>query len=200
MRTLVFAHGANSPMDSDWMNGMARGLVDRKVSVVRFEFPYMAQRRKTGQRRPPDARPLLLQSFRDILKKYALPSHRVYLGGKSMGGRMASLVADELGVRGLVLLGFPFHAPGRPPGDRILHLKETATRTLIVQGERDPMGNREEVSSYRLSNNIRFLWLKDGDHDLKPRRRSGHTFEGHRERALEEIDCFITDGEDQADR
>ena len=96
------------------------------------------------------------------------------IGGKSMGGRVASMVADDLlsrgAITGLLCLGYPFHPPGKPENLRTQHLEELKTPTLICQGTRDEFGTREEVAGYALSGSIRILWLEDGDHDLKPRK------------------------------
>ena len=102
------------------------------------------------------------------------------------------MVADSEGVAGCVCLGYPFHPPGRPEKLRTAHLEELVTPTLIVQGERDPFGTREEVGGYRLSPAIRCEWLPDGDHSLKPRQRSGHTEAGHLAAAVAAIDTFVT--------
>ncbi|MDJ0948284.1 MAG: dienelactone hydrolase family protein [Alphaproteobacteria bacterium] len=171
--TVALAHGAGAPMDSDWMDAVATVLAARGLRVARFEFPYMARRRADGKRRPPDRQPVLLDCWRAVVA--ALGADRLVIGGKSMGGRMASLVADETGVRGLVCLGYPFHPPGKPEKTRTEHLETLRTPTLILQGERDPFGGREEVSGYRLSAAIRLYWLADGDHGFKPRKASGRT-------------------------
>lgn len=96
------------------------------------------------------------------------------IGGKSMGGRVASMVADELHrdgkAAGLLCLGYPFHPPGRPDRPRTRHLETLETPALICQGTRDPFGTREDVESYRLSDRIGILWLEDGDHDFSPRK------------------------------
>ena len=101
-----------------------------------------------------------------------MESKTLLIGGKSLGGRIASLVADETEVAGLVCLGYPFHPTGKPEQLRIEHLKSIHTTTLIVQGERDPFGNRQEVAGYKLSKHIRVHWLPDGDHSFKPRKAS----------------------------
>ena len=112
-----------------------------------------------------------------------------------MGGRIASLVADEIGARALVCLGYPFHPAGKPElaekPERVGHLAELATPALIVQGTRDALGNAEEVSSYTLASGIQLFWLPDGDHSLKPRKRSGYTLEGHLDAAAEQIAGFL---------
>jgi predicted alpha/beta-hydrolase family hydrolase len=172
-RTLVLAHGAGAPMDSPFMAAFAEGLGARGLRVARFEFPYMRARRETGGRKPPDRAPLLLDCWRAVIAQ--VDARSLVIGGKSMGGRMASLIADETGVAGLVCLGYPFHPPGRPEKTRTEHLAALATPTLIVQGERDALGGRAEVEGYALSPAIRLHWLADGDHSFKPRKASGRT-------------------------
>jgi hypothetical protein len=113
------------------------------------------------------------------------------IGGKSMGGRIASMVADEAGVLGLVCLGYPFHPPGQPRKLRVAHLEGLETPTLIVQGERDAFGTREEISRYRLSKKIRFLFLEDGDHSFKPRVSSGRTEEQNLSEAVALVTGFL---------
>ena len=174
-RTLILAHGAGAPMDSTFMQSFAEGIGLHGIRVVRFEFSYMRARRDSGSRRPPDREPVLLEAWRQAYRQ--LSAGQTWIGGKSMGGRMASLVADELGVAGLVCLGFPFHAPGKPPGARIAHLATLASPALIVQGTRDPFGPLADVSGYDLSDTIALHWIQDGDHDLVPRKASGRTLE-----------------------
>lgn len=188
--TVVLAHGAGAPMDSPFMNAMARGLAEQGLRVARFEFPYMRHRREGRGTRPPDREPVLLQTWRDAVAALG-GGDRVVIGGKSMGGRMASLVADELGVRGLVCLGYPFHPPSKPTSLRVKHLEPLRTPTLIVQGTRDALGSREEAEGYTLSPAIRFLWLEDGDHSFKPRVSSGHTEKGHLAAAIAAVAGFV---------
>jgi predicted alpha/beta-hydrolase family hydrolase len=170
--TLLLAHGAGAPMDSATLSAAARALAGAGLRVARFEFGYMAARR-TGGRRPPPRADTLKGEYRDAVAALGARGPLV-LGGKSMGGRVASMVADELHgegkVAGLLCLGYPFHPPGRPGQLRTAHLETLATPALIVQGTRDPFGTREEVSGYRLSPAIEVFWLEDGDHDLKPRK------------------------------
>jgi len=172
--TLALAHGAGAPMDSPFMAFFAEGLAARGVRVARFEFPYMAARRADGRKRGPDRPAVLLATWLDVIDRLGGPK-RLVIGGKSMGGRIASLVADEAGVAGLICLGYPFHPAGRPATLRTAHLGDLATPTLIVQGTRDPLGSRDEVAGYPLSAAIRLCWIEDGDHDLTPRQRSGRT-------------------------
>ncbi len=189
---LILAHGAGAPMDSDFMNPMAAQLAARGVGVLRFEFPYMAQRRLDGGKRPPNPKPKLLECWREV---YALVRPLVAgplaIGGKSMGGRMASLLADELGADALVCLGYPFYAAGKPEKPRTEHLAELHTPTLIVQGERDALGNRAAVEGYVLSSTIQLCWLVAGDHDLKPLKASGFSHEQHIEAAADAVSAFL---------
>ena len=186
--TLILAHGAGAPMDSQWMAEMAERLAVRGVNVLRFEFPYMAQRRRDGGKRPPNPQPVLLECWREVfseVRRHVAGS--IAIGGKSMGGRMASLLADELGVDALVCLGYPFYAAGKPEKPRVAHLAHVKTPTLIVQGERDALGNREAVEAYTLSPAIEVHWLVAGDHDLKPLKASGYSHAQHLEAAADRI-------------
>ncbi|GLK90618.1 alpha/beta family hydrolase [Pseudomonas turukhanskensis] len=191
--TFILAHGAGAPMDSPFMETMAQRLAAQGVAVARFEFPYMAQRRIDGGRRPPNPQARLLDEWRAV---YAAVRQQVAgalaIGGKSMGGRMASLLADELGADALVCLGYPFYAAGKPEKPRVAHLAELRTPTLIVQGERDALGNREAVKQYALSAQIEVLWLAAADHDLKPLKASGFTHEQHLQQAAEAVTAFLT--------
>ena len=190
--TLILAHGAGAPMDSSFMQAMALGLTEQGVRVVRFEFAYMAQRRVDGRKRPPNPQAQLLQQWRDV---HAQVRHRVTgpvaIGGKSMGGRMASLLADELEASALVCLGYPFYAAGKPEKPRVAHLAELRTPTLIIQGERDALGNREAVAGYELSAAIELHWLQAADHDLKPLKASGFSHEQHLATAAGQIAAFL---------
>ena len=186
--TLILAHGAGAPMDSAWMTGMAERLAARGVSVLRFEFPYMAQRRLDGGKRPPNQQAKLLECWHEVFTEVRRHvAGQLAIGGKSMGGRMASLVADELQAHALVCLGYPFYAAGKPEKPRVAHLAELQTPTLIVQGERDALGNREAVEAYMLAPGIEVSWLVSGDHDLKPLKASGFTHEQHLDAAADKI-------------
>ncbi|WP_454255350.1 alpha/beta fold hydrolase [Pseudomonas sp. Marseille-Q8238] len=190
--TLILAHGAGAPMDSSFMQQMAALLAARGVTVVRFEFPYMAARRQDGGRRPPNPQTQLLACWREVYAAVrAQVTGPVAIGGKSMGGRMASLLADELGADALVCLGYPFHPPGKLDKPRVAHLAELRTCTLIVQGERDALGKRETVSGYTLSPAIELHWLVAADHDLKPLKSSGWTHEQHLISAADAIAEFL---------
>lgn len=191
VHTLVLAHGAGGAMDTPFLNIVARGVAEYGIRVVRFEFPYMAARR-SGEKRggAPDRQPVLLQAWRDAVAELG-GGAKVAIGGKSLGGRMASMVADELGVRRVVCLGYPFHPPGQPARLRTEHLEILATPALIIQGTRDPFGPREEVVTYRLSPTIEIEWLEDGDHSFKPRKSSGFTVEDHLKTAIRRTAEFL---------
>jgi len=188
--TVALAHGAGAPMDTPFMTFFAEGLATAGHRCVRFEFPYMAARRKSGARKPPDRQPVLLETWRSVIA--GLGADRLVIGGKSMGGRMASLVADEAKVRGLICLGYPFYGAGRKDKPRIEHLLTLKTHTLICQGERDPMGDRASISALKLPRSLKVHCLPDGDHDLKPRRASGRSHDDNLTDALDAALAFLT--------
>ena len=188
--TVVLAHGAGAAMDSPFMNTIAAGLGGRGLRVLRFEFPYMARRREDGKRRGPDKAEKLLASWREAVEELG-PAGRLVIGGKSLGGRIASMVADDCGVAGLVCLGYPFHPPGSPEKLRTAHLAALAMPALILQGTRDPFGTPEEIEGYDLSPRVSVEYLEDGDHSFKPRKRSGRTEEQNLEEAIAAIDRFV---------
>lgn len=192
--SLILAHGAGAPMDSPFMQRMAELLAVHGVGVLRFEFPYMAQRRQGGGKRPPNPQAQLLECWREVWREVRQQvAGPLAIGGKSMGGRMASLLADELGADALVCLGYPFYAVGKPEKPRVVHLAELRTPTLIVQGERDALGDRLAVSGYALAPNIAIEWLAAADHDLKPLKASGFTHEQHLQHAAAAVAVFLTD-------
>ena len=194
---VVLAHGAGAPMDSPFMAAFAEGIGAAGIRVARFEFPYMARRREDGKRRPPDREPALIARWNavvDGLRRTGTPRRRLFVGGKSMGGRIASLIADEAEAEGLICLGYPFHPPGRPERARVAHLGSLRTPTLVVQGERDPLGTREDVAGYALSAAIRLHWLADGDHGFRPRKASGRTEARNREEGIRAVVDFVGQG------
>lgn len=187
--TVALAHGAGAAMDTPFMTRFAIGLAGRGYRVVRFEFPYMASFRKTGKRKPPDREPVLRQTWLKVVAE--LGHDGLVIGGKSMGGRIASLIADEAGVAGLICLSYPFHPVGKPDQLRVQHLQTIKTPTLILQGERDPFGDREEVADYKLPRAVQVKWLQDGDHSFKPRKSSGRSEQENWTTALGEIVLFL---------
>ena len=185
---LALTHGAGAPVDDAFFESLVGLLVERKIRVARFEFPYMRKRREDGKRRGPDRAPVLQACWRAVADELG---SAWAIGGKSMGGRVASMVADEVGAAGLVCLGYPFHPPGRPTTLRVDHLRELATPALVLQGTRDTFGTPEEVAGYPLAAGITVHWLEDGDHSLKPRKRSGRTLEQNLAEAADQIAGFL---------
>jgi predicted alpha/beta-hydrolase family hydrolase len=194
---LLLAHGAGGAMTSPFLETIARLFAERGIEVSRFEFDYMAGRRLGGKRKPPPRAELLRDEYikATAATRRQCSGKRLFIGGKSMGGRVASLVADELAaagdISGLVCLGYPFHPPGKPENLRTAHLETLKCPTLIVQGERDPFGSKAEVESYKLSPEISFAWASDGDHDLGPRGNSGFTRAANLAAAADAIDAFV---------
>ncbi|GHF05146.1 alpha/beta fold hydrolase [Pseudolysinimonas yzui] len=190
--TLVLAHGAGAAMDSRGMTDVASRIAARGVRVVRFEFAYMASRRSGGRRPPPRAE-TLLDEYRAVLAEVG---GRPVIGGRSMGGRVASMIAGsefEAGsIAGLACLSYPFHPPAAADRPRTAHLVDLRVPTLIVQGTRDPFGSPDEVAGYGLGESIEVLWLDDGDHDLRPRKAvSGHTHAQHLDTAADAVAAFV---------
>lgn len=177
--SILLAHGAGAPMDSPAMTAIAKSLAEAGLRVARFEFDYMASRRTSSSRKPPPRAETLKPEY--VAAIAALKARGpLIIGGKSMGGRIASMIADEHHAAGLLCLGYPFHPVGKPTQLRTAHLAELRTPTLIVQGTRDPFGTQGEVATYKLSKAIKILWLEDGDHDLRPRKAvSGFSMADH---------------------
>jgi predicted alpha/beta-hydrolase family hydrolase len=200
--TLVLAHGAGAPMDSPFMAAVAAGLGERGLRVARFEFAYMRARREGGRRPAPDREPQLRSAWLETIETIETIAERcggprLWIGGKSLGGRIASMVADEAGVRGVVCLGYPFRPPGAPPAAaarRTAHLRDLRTPALIVQGTRDSFGGPAEVRGYALSPSIRVHWIEDGDHSLVPRKSSGRTAEQNLAEAVAAVAEFVRGG------
>lgn len=173
---LLFAHGAGAGQQSAFMRQFVTSLAERGVQVLCIDFPYMQKMLETGTRRPP---PPIAQTLAKFSEWYmlldSLMEGPLWIGGKSMGGRVATLLASQQACPGVVVAGYPFHPLKAPDKLRLDHWPMTGCPMLILQGERDPLGTREEVASYTLPVNARLAWLKDGDHDFKPRRSSGLT-------------------------
>lgn len=171
--TLILAHGAGAAMDSPSMTLFAGAFGAAGLRVIRFEFGYMAARRE-GHRRPPPRAEKLIGEFKSVVAE-ADAQMPLLIGGKSMGGRVASMAADDLyregKIAGLVCLGYPFHPPAKPTQLRTAHLEELRTPAIIFQGTRDPFGTQYEAEKYSLSSRIELVWMEDGDHDLKPRKK-----------------------------
>jgi predicted alpha/beta-hydrolase family hydrolase len=191
--TLMLAHGAGAAMDSGWMTVFCGLLGERGIRTARFEFAYMAGRRD-GARKPTPRAESVTGEYLEAVDRVERAG-ALYIGGKSYGGRVASLVADELWqdarIAGLVCLGYPFHPPGKPEQLRTAHLTELACPTLICQGTRDEFGGLDDVSGYGLSAAIDVHWLEDGDHGFRPRKAvSGRTEKQNLGQAAEAVAAF----------
>ncbi|RJX67528.1 alpha/beta hydrolase [Vibrio sinensis] len=185
----IFAHGAGADMNHDFMAKVAQGVAAKGICVVRFNFPYMIKRAEDGKRRPPDRAPKLLEAYQQVLAQFA--SHKVVIGGKSMGGRMASLLEEDERVAGIACVGFPFHPPGKPEKYKGDHLARMSKPCLILQGERDIFGNQTEVNTFDFSSLIQVQFIPDGDHSMKPRKRSGFTEQQNIEQVVDSLAAFI---------
>ncbi len=179
------------------MTEMARLIGDRGVHVARFEFAYMAARRTDAKKRPPSRLPILIEEYRHVLSQLAsqTASPKLFIGGKSMGGRVASLLASEPdlsgSISGLVCLGYPFHPPGKPDNLRTGHLADLQCPSLVVQGERDPFGNVDEIPGYPLPASMTVHWAASGNHDLVPPKKSGLTAQQNWTDAADAVADFV---------
>ena len=187
-------------MTSPFLETTAELLAVRGIAVTRFEFGYMSDRRSGKSKRPPPKAERLTSEYREAVAEVLRrepPAKRVLIGGKSLGGRVASLIADELygegQISGLICLGYPFHPPGRPDQLRTDHFKGLLCPALVVQGERDPFGSRAEIGALTLSKHIAFCWISDGDHDFGPRGRSGFTRAGNLAAAANAVAAFAAE-------
>ena len=192
---VLLAHGAGAPMDSRFMSDFAALLAARGLRTSRFEFAYMAARRTGAGKKPPPRAERVMGEFVDAVA--ALNADRpLIIGGKSMGGRVASMVADELfaagAIAGLICLGYPFHPPGAPEKLRTAHLEDLKTPALICQGTRDPFGTRDEVAAYDLSASIAIHWVDGGDHDFRAARGAGTTTKDNLSAAADALQGWIT--------
>lgn len=187
--TIILAHGAGASMEHVGMQSLTDGFVTRGFRVVRFEFPFMHARRE-GRRPGPDRMPKLQACFHEVIASQQGP---VVLAGRSMGGRVATMIADDVQAKAVIAFGYPFHPPRKPDNLRTAHLEHLQTATLIVQGERDPFGTPVEVAGYALSDRIEVLWIADGDHSMTPRKKSGFTYEQHVATALDRAVAFLTE-------
>ena len=195
---IVLAHGSMAAADSPFLEQLAQTLVDHGLAVHRFEFAYMAARRTTGKKRPPPRAEKLMDEYHEAIAQIRtcnnLDSRKVIIGGKSLGGRVASMVAtnsfENVEISGVTCLGYPFHPPKKPDNLRTSHLEQFPCPALILQGERDPFGTPDEVSGYNLDPRIQLRWIGDGDHDFAARKRSGFTQEDNIAAAAEAIAKF----------
>jgi predicted alpha/beta-hydrolase family hydrolase len=174
---LVLAHGAGNDLNSSFMAHFAAGLADAGIDVCRFNFLYTERGRRT-----PDRTAVLEETYRAVLEsaKAGRPGARLFIGGKSMGGRIAShLAAAGERVDGLVFLGYPLHPPGKPEKARATHLSDIKVPMLFVEGTRDPFCPLETLEKLRadLVAETTVAVIDDGDHSFKVRKSSGRSTE-----------------------
>lgn len=189
----VFAHGAGAGKDHGFMQELSALLLAQQISIVRFNFPYMLKREEDGKRRPPDRFPALLAHYQQVLSELntSLP---VFIGGKSMGSRVAATLLAEpqvIDIKGGICIGYPFHPQKKPENLRLAPLQNTQRPVLICQGDRDALGNKDEINTYQLADVCQVVYLPDGDHDLKPRVKSGFSHQQHKITAAKVIQEFI---------
>lgn len=179
-RAVLLAHGAGADMHAATLTTVADALADAKVPSLRFQFPY-----RTAGRRAPDRPPVLAAAVREaaaeLARRTKLPRERLVLGGRSMGGRVCSLVvgdgADPLPALGLVLLGYPLHPPGKPEQLRVEHFPRLRVPCLFVSGTRDAFGTPDELraAAKKVRGRVSWHWIDTGDHGFKPLKSSGLT-------------------------
>ena len=170
---LVLAHGAGAGQSSRFMVLAATEAAARGVTTATFDFPYVIERRKV-----PDKTAVLEESWRAALaaaqKDPAFLGLPIFIGGKSMGGRIASHIAAQHveGIRGLVFFGYPLHPPGRPDERRDAHLPDVCVPMLFVQGTRDPFGRADDIKAMlpTLHAGAAVHEVVDGDHSFKVRK------------------------------
>ncbi|MCH1920472.1 alpha/beta fold hydrolase [Shewanella sp. A3A] len=192
---LIFAHGAGADMSHPFMQAITELLVAQGFAVLRFNFPYMQKRAEDGKRRPPDRAPKLLARFSEVLQQVCDENayQRVFLLGKSMGSRMATmLAADPLPevVKGVICLGYPFLPKGKT-APRLEAIEQCLLPILIVQGERDSFGTKTQLQQWPLPTNITVEFLPDGDHSFEPRKRADVSLAQNYHHAVTAITAFV---------
>lgn len=193
---VIFAHGAGADMEHEYIQTLTTMMNQQQLNVLRFNFPYMDKRKVDGKRRPPDRMPKLIECYQTILSNIntSLP---VFIGGKSMGSRVAATIASDKAlmarhnINGIICLGYPFHPVKKIDKLRVTPLQEAQLPIVILQGERDALGSKDEIASYDLPPNCLVHFFTDGDHDLKPRVKSGFTLKQHQTSAVIKMKRFI---------
>ena len=195
-RAVLLAHGAGADMHAAALTVVADALSEAGVPSLRFDFPY----RRAG-RRGPDRPPVLLAAVRDaaaeLARRAKLPPERLVLGGRSMGGRICSMVvadeAEPLPALGLALLGYPLHPPGKPEQLRVEHFPRITVPVLFVSGTRDSFAAPEELEEHvkNVKGPVTFSWLETADHGFKPLKASGLTAAAALAAAAEAVVSFV---------
>jgi predicted alpha/beta-hydrolase family hydrolase len=192
-RAVLLAHGAGADMNAATLTTVADALAAAKVPSLRFNFPY-----KAAGRRSPDRPPVLEAAVREAAAELArvskVPAKRIVFGGRSMGGRIGSIVAADDGALGLVLLGYPLHPPGRATQLRVEHFPRLRMPALFVSGTRDAFGTPDELrrETKKIRGRVSFHWIETGDHGFKPLKSSGLTVDGVLADAASAVVAFVT--------
>jgi len=189
---LLLAHGAGAPMDSIFMNTISDGLNNKGIITFRFEFPYM-EKRRSGKNTFPDKLDVLCDFYKKIyfnIKKIN-PDKNIWLGGKSMGGRVSTLISRSLDIKGVIVFGYPFHPINKLDKLRLESLQLSGPPILIIQGTRDKFGTITEVKKYKIHKNNTIFWIKDGDHSYNTLKKSGLSSKDAIVQAYNEASIFI---------
>jgi predicted alpha/beta-hydrolase family hydrolase len=189
---LVLAHGAGAPSRSEFMQVFAKGLTARGLPTTLFDFTYMQK-----GRRIPDRMPQLMDRMKSVAQDAAhelgAPT-RVLLGGKSMGGRVAThLAAEGYPCAGLVVLGYPLHPAGKPQERREQHLSKVHVPALFIAGTRDTLAEQAllEKAVQALAGPTTLHWIEGGDHSFAPAARSGRTTRETWDEAMDAVIAFV---------
>lgn len=201
---LFLAHGAGADMHHAFLTKVAELLMAEGIYVVRFNFPFMIKRTLDGKRRPPDRMPALMNAYTELMLFQKIEADLpIFIAGKSMGGRVAaSLMSDDgdnvenvdqvrAQIKGVICLGYPFHPPKKVENLRLSPLQTALKPVCIIQGDRDALGNKIEVQDYQVSPLCEMNYLPDGDHDFKPRVKSGFTQAQHIKTAVQHMLRFM---------
>ncbi len=194
--TLLLAHGAGAAMDSTFMNKLAAALASQGIAAARFEFAYMAGRRTGGPKKPPPRADKLIAEFQTALQSVLSQSDGpLLIGGKSMGGRVAAMLAGGGSLpgraKGVACVGYPFHPTGKADAEwRLQPLQDAKRPVLVLQGDRDPFGSKAELDEVTLPAHVSLTYLEDGNHDFGPRGKSPATLDGNIKLAAEAVRAF----------
>ncbi len=187
--TIILAHSSGAPMNSEFMNYFSKNLSKLGFFCVRFQFPYMTKQIIEGKKSFPDKFDVLKKSW--LIAINHVNKKDVIIGGKSMGGRIATLIANEVKPKGVIVLGYPFFNSRGTNENRLKHLENINTPTLICQGENDNLGKRCEVEKLHLSKKINIHWIESANHSLIPPKRTGKTMNQCWDRCIVSIKYFI---------
>jgi predicted alpha/beta-hydrolase family hydrolase len=195
-RAVLLAHGAGADMHAKALTTVADALATAKVPSLRFNFPYMAAGRR-GPDRPPVLAAAVREAASGLSARAEVPLDRIVLGGRSMGGRICSLVVadadDPLPALGLVLLGYPLHPPGKPETLRVEHFPRIRVPCLFVSGTRDAFGTPDELRRHaqQIEGPVEWHWIDTADHGFKPLKSSGLSVDAALEAAATEVVAFV---------